>query len=160
MEVLSVLIVLFIGYCIDQYFDLSAKGPWKLERPPQKWPAPLEPVKKELLPVKVLEPALQPSEIKKEILPVASKALCRKCAYLDRGECMRGISGAPHVHTCAVYVKRKSKAGRQVLKELKELEGHMASCEADHSGDSKGLESPSKKGVDRSEIILFDMEKL
>ena len=135
MEVLFVLIVLFIAFCTNQYFYYINKGPWH--------PKPL--------PV----PAPQLPE-RKEIVQVPKKSMCRRCVYIDKGECLRGVKEAPKVFSCELFVNRKSPAGRQIKKELREMETQMPSCEGE--GLPATAEEKEKK-TDRSEIILSNMEK-
>ena len=136
MEVLFVLIVLFIAYCINEYFYWSNKGPWHPE--PLPVPAPQLPERK-------------------EIVPMPKKSMCRRCVYIDKGECLRGVKEAPKVFSCEIFVNRKSPTGRQIKKELREIDVLSSSCGGE--GSPPATVEDKKDKTDRSEIILSNMEK-
>ena len=92
--------------------------------------------------------------------PRKVKFKCKKCVFLQNGECLRGIPEAPKVLYCKVFVNRKSHEGKMMRREIAAVMEAGGSCNVSgvdfDMGEEKTTVIPA--GTKREEILMSNIK--
>jgi len=175
---IALLIILVISWekmveWFEDTFDFSEPKVPKYAPPVKRWrpsaPALLQPQDDKIriadLPVNlpILSSFPPPVEEDKDEYHMGKKVLCRKCDYLVRGNCIRGIADAPRATFCAIYLHKNSPEARRLRKER---DGIEATARADTppaqscGGDNEigSVVAANDTSTPRHEILLSSIK--